>query len=137
MADRRPLPEKTCVTCGRSFAWRKKWERDWDAVRHCSDACRRRPGAADAEAEAAILTLLDRRAADASICPSEAARALVGDERFRAALPTVMNAARRLAARGEVEIAQGGRTVDPSRAKGPVRIRRPAKRGNGTPPRTL
>ncbi|MBK5945941.1 DUF2256 domain-containing protein [Rhodobacter veldkampii DSM 11550] len=39
---RRPsdLPEKICATCGRPFRWRKKWARDWEAVRHCSDACR-------------------------------------------------------------------------------------------------
>lgn len=35
------LPEKTCIACGRPFAWRKKWERDWEQVRFCSDACRR------------------------------------------------------------------------------------------------
>ncbi|MEO1201002.1 MAG: DUF2256 domain-containing protein [Pseudomonadota bacterium] len=35
------LPQKTCVTCGRPFAWRKKWARDWDQVRHCSERCRR------------------------------------------------------------------------------------------------
>jgi len=34
------LPTKTCPTCGRSFVWRKKWARDWDNVRYCSDACR-------------------------------------------------------------------------------------------------
>ena len=34
------LPEKLCVACGRPFRWRKKWERDWDSVRHCSEACR-------------------------------------------------------------------------------------------------
>jgi hypothetical protein len=34
------LPQKTCATCGKPFAWRKKWERDWDAVRYCSDRCR-------------------------------------------------------------------------------------------------
>jgi hypothetical protein len=39
------LPAKTCATCGRPFVWRKKWERDWDAVRYCSDRCKRaRPG---------------------------------------------------------------------------------------------
>jgi hypothetical protein len=32
--------------------------------------------------------------------------------------------ARRLVARGEVEIVQSGRVVDPSTAKGPIRIRR-------------
>lgn len=35
------LPQKTCAACGRPFAWRKKWARDWDQVRFCSDACRR------------------------------------------------------------------------------------------------
>ncbi len=34
------LPTKVCVTCGRPFAWRKKWRLTWDEVRHCSDACR-------------------------------------------------------------------------------------------------
>lgn len=35
------LPTKICAACGRPFAWRKKWERDWDAVRYCSDRCRK------------------------------------------------------------------------------------------------
>ncbi|MBE2253545.1 MAG: DUF2256 domain-containing protein [Myxococcus sp.] len=35
------LPTKPCARCGRSFAWRKKWARDWEHVRYCSDACRR------------------------------------------------------------------------------------------------
>ncbi|WP_414636987.1 DUF2256 domain-containing protein [Arenimonas sp.] len=36
-----PRPEKTCPVCQRPFQWRKKWERDWDRVVYCSDACRR------------------------------------------------------------------------------------------------
>jgi hypothetical protein len=40
------LPEKTCVVCLRPFAWRKKWEKVWDEVRYCSDACRARRGSA-------------------------------------------------------------------------------------------
>jgi hypothetical protein len=35
------LPHKTCVACGRPFAWRKKWERVWEEVRFCSERCRR------------------------------------------------------------------------------------------------
>lgn len=34
------LPEKTCLTCGKPFTWRKKWERVWDEVKYCSDRCR-------------------------------------------------------------------------------------------------
>ncbi|MSV58008.1 MAG: DUF2256 domain-containing protein [Actinobacteria bacterium] len=29
-----------CAACNRPFEWRKKWERHWDQVRWCSDACR-------------------------------------------------------------------------------------------------
>ncbi|MCP4818702.1 MAG: DUF2256 domain-containing protein [Shimia sp.] len=35
------LPEKPCAACGRPFAWRKKWRKDWDNVRYCSAKCRR------------------------------------------------------------------------------------------------
>jgi len=34
------LPQKTCLTCGKPFVWRKKWEKVWDAVKYCSDRCR-------------------------------------------------------------------------------------------------
>ncbi|MFC3098341.1 DUF2256 domain-containing protein [Alteraurantiacibacter palmitatis] len=34
------LPEKTCAACGRPFAWRKKWARDWDEVKTCSERCK-------------------------------------------------------------------------------------------------
>jgi len=36
------LPEKPCATCGRSFAWRRKWAAHWDQVRYCSERCRNR-----------------------------------------------------------------------------------------------
>ncbi|GLK56271.1 hypothetical protein JOD31_002308 [Methylopila capsulata] len=35
------LPTKTCAACERPFAWRKKWAKDWEAVRYCSERCRR------------------------------------------------------------------------------------------------
>ncbi|OZB03837.1 MAG: hypothetical protein B7X58_15210 [Marinobacter sp. 34-60-7] len=35
------LPEKICPVCQRPFAWRKKWAKDWDNVRYCSERCRR------------------------------------------------------------------------------------------------
>ncbi|MBS1028333.1 DUF2256 domain-containing protein [Gluconobacter albidus] len=36
------LPSKLCPVCDRPFAWRKKWAKDWDQVRYCSDSCRRK-----------------------------------------------------------------------------------------------
>jgi hypothetical protein len=33
------IPEKDCATCGRPFAWRKKWEKNWDEVKYCSKKC--------------------------------------------------------------------------------------------------
>jgi hypothetical protein len=34
------LPVKDCAHCARPFMWRKKWARDWEAVKFCSDRCR-------------------------------------------------------------------------------------------------
>lgn len=36
------LPTKVCVVCNRPFTWRKKWEKSWDEVKYCSNACRAR-----------------------------------------------------------------------------------------------
>ncbi len=41
MRKKSELPQKLCAACGLPFTWRKKWERDWDAVRYCSDRCRK------------------------------------------------------------------------------------------------
>jgi hypothetical protein len=38
---KRDLPSKTCAHCGRPFSWRRRWARDWEQVKYCSDACRR------------------------------------------------------------------------------------------------
>ncbi len=102
--------------------WRKAWARTWDDVRYCSQSCRRqRPTPADAALEEAILRLLADRTG--TICPSEAARVVDADG-WRDLMEPARRAARRLVAAGEVEITQGGRVVDPSTARGPIRIRR-------------
>lgn len=113
-----------CVACGRTIAWRKKWAANWDEVRYCSDACRRRTvRPVDRALEEAIVELLARRATGATICPSEAAR-LVAPDDWRSLREPARRAARRLVAADQVEITQGGRVVDPSTAKGPIRVRR-------------
>lgn len=40
MRKKADLPSKACASCGLPFAWRKKWARDWDSVKYCSDRCR-------------------------------------------------------------------------------------------------
>ncbi|UWX54132.1 DUF2256 domain-containing protein [Maribacter litopenaei] len=35
------LPSKICPVCGLTFVWRKKWERNWEVVKYCSEKCRR------------------------------------------------------------------------------------------------
>jgi hypothetical protein len=119
--DMSTLPSKPCARCGRTFTWRKKWARDWEQVRFCSDRCRRAPDDGDAY-EAAVLELLSQRAAGATICPSEAARA-VEPEAWREHMEDARAAARRLVTRGLVDITQGGQVVDGDRARGPIRVR--------------
>ncbi len=35
------LPEKPCQCCRKPMIWRKKWERDWENIKFCSERCRR------------------------------------------------------------------------------------------------
>ena len=118
-------PEKTCASCGRRIEWRKKWEKNWDEVRYCSDACRRRKvNSEDESLERTILELLAHRKGGATICPSEAARSVGTEDGWRDLMEPARRAARRLVAAGEVVITQGGKVVDPSTAKGAIRIRK-------------
>lgn len=77
----------------------------------------------DRRIERELLLLLDARAPSASVCPSEVARAALG-EAWRDGMEDVRRAARRLAAAGVVELTQRGRMVEPTRIRGPIRIRR-------------
>jgi hypothetical protein len=133
MPDRKRKPERTtphkdkiCKTCGRTFEWRKQWAQDWDIIKYCSDACRgHKPGAADAALEVAILSLLRERGPNKTICPSEAAKAVGGNENRRdweGLMEPARAAARRLVATGKIIITQHGHIVDPSTAKGPIRL---------------
>ena len=104
------------MSCGRVITWRKKWARDWDQVRFCSDACRRRGRtAAGSELEDAIRDALTR---GRGVTDVDLARAVGAESE------PVRRAARRLVAAGEVELVQHGRVVDPSTAKGAFTIRR-------------
>jgi hypothetical protein len=41
MRKKSALPVKLCARCSLPFTWRKKWERDWEQVKYCSERCRR------------------------------------------------------------------------------------------------
>ena len=123
MSGRTQLPTKPCTVCGRTITWRKKWERDWESVRYCSDACRR-SGLSDVDRalEQALRDLLDRASAGSTVCPSQAARALSPQD-WQPLMQASRSAARRLVTAGVAELTQGGVVVDPSTARGPIRVR--------------
>jgi hypothetical protein len=106
---------------------RRRWRAQPEAVRFCSAACRGRGVTeADRALEAAIIALLGARSQGSTICPSEAVRALdpgVTGEALRAQMEPARRAARRLVNTGRLEFLQRGRVVDPSTARGPVRLR--------------
>lgn len=39
--NKQSLPNKPCAACNRPMTWRKRWARNWEAVKFCSDACRK------------------------------------------------------------------------------------------------
>ncbi|MGV0794435.1 DUF3253 domain-containing protein [Mycolicibacterium sp. XJ1819] len=71
----------------------------------------------------AILDLSRGRGPDRTICPSDAARAVGGDD-WRDLMDDAREMARELARSGDVEITQKGAVLDPdSTWRGPIRIR--------------
>lgn len=76
----------------------------------------------DAAIESTMLRLLGERAVTSSICPSDVARAIGGDD-WRDLMEDTRRVARRLVGDGRVQITQGGEVVDPFAVRGPIRIR--------------
>ena len=75
---------------------------------------------------ATIFELLAQRAAGATICPSEAARALAaGQSQWRALMPEVRRVAAALAAAGSLRVSAQGEEVQALQARGPIRLGRP------------
>lgn len=86
--------------------------------------------ASDGDIEATILALLQARAATASICPSEVARALAPDESaWRPLMPAVRRVAAAMASARRLRVTARGVDVDASDVHGPIRLARRDPRG--------
>ncbi|MBL6077342.1 DUF3253 domain-containing protein [Belnapia sp. T18] len=75
---------------------------------------------------AEILRQTAERGAEKSICPSEVARVLAGDEEWRPLMGPVRQAAIALSREGAVEILRKGKPVPPEEVRGVIRLRRRA-----------
>ena len=110
---------KICASCGRKIEPRKKWEKIWDQIKYCSDRCRKNKKPEDYRSQ--ILELLKSRGNNKTICPSEI---LPEDQKSnKTTMEKVRISARHLVAEGKIQILQNGRAVDPSTAKGPIRLK--------------
>lgn len=110
---------KTCAHCGRVIEWRKKWLLNWDQIKYCGEKCRRSKKTPDFEED--LMRLLILRGPTKTICPSEILPEDAKQDKM--VMEQVRQAARRLVAKGEIEMMQQGKRVDPSTAKGPIRLK--------------
>lgn len=78
----------------------------------------------DAKIQRAIYGIARERGPEQSLCPADAARKL-SPFNWRALMPQVIGAAKRMAANGEIIITQRGKPVDPEKVKGVIRLRLP------------
>jgi hypothetical protein len=80
------------------------------------------------EIEDRIAELVGARGPGKTLCPSEVARSLAGDDPadYRPLMPRVREAAARMSDRGEVAVTQRGRPVDAVSARGPIRLGLPS-----------
>lgn len=116
------MKTKNCAKCGREIEYRKKWAKNWDEVKYCSEQ-RKKNKITSEEAlfENKILELLHQRAATSSICPSEV---LPHEEKTnKQKMEQVRQAARRLVHKNKIVITQKNQIVDPSEFKGPIRLK--------------
>ena len=77
----------------------------------------------DLDPRSTILRLVAQRGPDKTICPSEAAR-VIGGENWRDSMPVIHAAAGALAQEGAVELRQGGAPCGTEGIIGPYRIAR-------------
>lgn len=85
---------------------------------------------------ATVRSLLRRRGAGKTICPSDAARVLAGS-RFRSAMPAVRALVTRMEAAGELMVLQKGKRVHADQVRGPIRLALPEAADAPTPSHTL
>jgi hypothetical protein len=111
--------EKICASCGRIITYRKKWEKNWDEIKYCSDECRRNKNRFDFRD--AILELLRLRGPHAVIAQVDV---LTSSQQADAVLlEHARRSARLLAHEGKIELLQNGKVVDPTTFRGPVQMR--------------
>lgn len=115
--------EKICFSCGRPMKWRKSWEKNWDNIRYCSDACRKQRLEKNGNfIQERILSLATERGAEKSLCPSEVARSLWPSD-WEEHMEEVRRVARLLHDKSLIEITQKGQVVKDLNFKGPIRLR--------------
>lgn len=110
---------KICAVCGREIEPRKKWAAHWDQIKYCSEKCRRNKKKTNYEKD--ILDLLQKRGLGKTICPSEILNA--EDKSNKIIMEEVRASARLLVDQGKILIMQNGHPVDPSTARGPIRLK--------------
>lgn len=76
----------------------------------------------DAQMRAAILELLRQRGPGKSICPSDAARAVAG-EQFRPLMDQARAVAAQLTDEGLLEVTRRGEVIHPRETQGAIRLR--------------
>lgn len=119
---------KICRVCGRKFSWQKRWEDDWESVRVCSKACRKKGiSKFDLFIEQTIIDCLTECVSQKvkpphTITPEDVA-AKIWPSNWRSNLSKVHDACRRLGYENRIEIYQGTKKIEPSTLKGKVQLR--------------
>lgn len=113
---------KICAKCGRIIEYRKKWAKNWNEVKYCSDQCKKKKlTESDSTYEEKILELLSQRSLNSTICPSEVLPDV--EKQNKQLMEDVRQAARRLVHKNKIVIMQKNQIVDPSEFKGPIRLK--------------
>lgn len=120
------MNSKICSWCFRPFEYRKKWEKNWDDIKLCSDLCRKDSKNKEKKNlkeiyKTELLKQIQQRSPK-SICPSEIARSLF--ENWREHMEPIRQVCRELFLQNKILITQNEKVVKDLNFKGPIRIKK-------------
>lgn len=116
------MDEKHCQTCYRPFEYRAKWKDKWEHVLYCSSNCSKEKNDQEKiEIEKIIIEFCSKRSPK-SLCPSEIARELYGDEIWKTKMEKVRQVSRKLHFEKKIKITQNSKNIKSLNFKGPIRL---------------
>ncbi len=119
MKSSNTVESKICLSCGREMTYRKKWEKNWDEVKYCSDECRRNKNKYDFRET--ILNALNQATTKSILSVEDVIKTL--DSTTPDTVEHIRRSVRLLYHEKKIEVLQNNKIIDGGNFKGAISFR--------------